>query len=272
MKRFVLACMVALIAAAPAPVPKYSPVPQNGQTTAVNTYLRNMQNGAFPAAFAMLNDEARAYYRNAANFRSVFDADGYRIQKFNLLGSRGNAAGRVYFARETASFHDHARDIDATVTATVPVGVISVKGGYRIKDPGHPWRAFAPNTTLKTNGVSVVVKKVSFFSNRIEVIATFANAGDEFVTLLPYRRSVLRDDLGGVYRIIELKNWQITDKALFLGLRLAPSAQYTGFLNFEAPKLDDRARSFTLTVAPALREGGDEPFTLEIPGIQRAKG
>jgi len=271
MKRFVLACMVALIAAAPAP--KYSPVPKNGQTTAVSSYLRNMQNGAYPAAFAMLNDEARAYYRNAANFRSVFDADGYRIQKFNLLGSRGDATGRVFFARETASFHDHARDIDATVTATVPVGVISVKGGgYRIKDPGHPWRAFAPNTTVRTNDVSVVVKKVSFFSNRIEVIATFANLGGEFVTLLPYRRSVLRDDLGGVYRIIELKNWQITDKALFLGLRLAPSAQYTGFLNFEAPKLDDRARSFTLTVAPALREGGDEPFTLDIPGIQPAKG
>jgi len=275
MKRSAITCAlaVALLGAASVPVPKLSPAPHNGQTAVVTTYLRDMQKGAYTDAFALLNDEARAYYRNAANFRSIYDADGYRIQKFTLLGARGDNNGRVFFARETASFHDHARDLDLSVTATVPVGVITVKGGgYRIKDPGHPWRAFASNASVQVDGLRVAVKKISFFARRIEVVATFANLGDGFVTVLPYSRSILRDDAGGLYRVIETKDWGLTDKTLFLGLRLAPNAQYTGTLNFETVPLDNRPRTFSLTVAPALREGADLPFSVDIPNLQPAPG
>jgi hypothetical protein len=88
---------------------------------------------------------------------------------------------------------------------------------------------------------------------------------------LPYGKSVLRDDQGGVYRIIETKDWFLTDKRLFEGLRLAPNAEYTGTLAFECDPLDDKPRTFTLTIAPALTEGGDQPFSLDIPGIAPAK-
>ena len=272
MKRTLVAYVAAFALLGAAPAPKYPPVPKNGQTAVVNAYLHDLQSGAYADAFALLNDQARGYYRNAANFRSIYDADGYRVQKYTLLGARGDANGRVYFARETASFHDHARNADNTVTATLPIGVIAVKGGWRIKDPGHPWRAFASTASVKASDLTVSVKKVSFFADRIEVVATFANTGDGFVTVLPYRRSVLRDDLGGVYRVIETKDWGLTDKTLFLGLRLAPSGQYTGVLNFESTRIDDRARAFTLTIAPALREGADAPFTIDVPNLQPAKG
>jgi hypothetical protein len=274
MKRSAIVCVfgAVLLGAASAPAPKLSPLPHNGQTAIVTAYLNDMQKGAFAAAYALLNDEAHAYYRNAANFQSIYDADGYRVQKFVLLGARGDNAGRVFFARETATFRDHARDVDSTVTATLPVGVVAVKGGYRIKDPGHPWRAFAANTNVKADNLSITVKKVSFFARRIEIVATFANLGDSFVTLLPYSRSILRDNLGGIYRVIETKDWGLTDKTLFLGLRLAPDGQYTGTLNFETVVLDNRPRTFTLTVAPALREGADQPFSVDIPKLQPAHG
>ncbi|MFN2459066.1 MAG: hypothetical protein ABR591_00025 [Candidatus Velthaea sp.] len=158
------------------------------------------------------------------------------------------------------------------MTATVPIGVVPAQNTWRIKDPGHPWRAFAADTTAEASGLRITVKKVSFFARRIEVVATFANVGDTFVTILPYGKSVLRDDAGGVYRIIETRNWALTDKTLFQGLRLAPNGQYTGALNFESAHLDDRPRTFTLTVAPALREGADAPFSLDIANLQPRRG
>ncbi|GAC1418203.1 MAG: hypothetical protein NVSMB64_27940 [Candidatus Velthaea sp.] len=263
----------ALLAAAPPAKIKLDPVPHNAQTDVVTKYLQAMQSGKYDEAFALLNGDARAYYRNAANFRSIYDADGYRVQSYKLIGTRGDdRIGRVYFARETATYHDHAHGVEGTVRANVPVGVVAAAGGWRIKDPGHPWRAFAPDASASNSSLKATVKKISFFERRIEVIVTFANAGDDFVTLLPYGKSVLRDDLGGVYRIIETKDWSLTDRTLFQGLRLAPNAMYTGVLTFESGRLDDKVRTFALTIAPALREGADAPFELDIANLQPPRG
>ncbi|MFN2459065.1 MAG: hypothetical protein ABR591_00020 [Candidatus Velthaea sp.] len=85
-----------------APAPKFDPVPRNAQTAVVERYLQAMQNGAYDQAFLLLNDEARAYYRSAANFRSIYDADGFHVKSFRLLGTRGDAMrGRVFFTRTT---------------------------------------------------------------------------------------------------------------------------------------------------------------------------
>ncbi len=217
----------------------------------------------------MLNPAARAYYRRADNFRSVYVADGYRIGRFALLGvRRSRHAGSVYFVRETAQYHDWAHETELRVTATVPLGVVLVSGTWRIKDPGHPWRALATDASTRVDGLRVSVKKVSFFARRIETIVTFANLGDRYVTLLPYGKSILRDDVGTPYRIIETRDWALTDKQLFEGLRLAPDAQYTGMLAFACERpLGDGPRVFTLTVAPLMDDGADQPYTIEVHGI-----
>lgn len=260
--------MFALIGAAPSATATLAPVPHNAQTVVITAYLRAMEAADYAKAFGLLTTDGRAYYRNAANFRSIFDADAYRLQTFSLVGTKGDDRnGRVYFARETAAFVDHAHDVDETIRVTAPLAVLPEQGGWRIKDPGHPWRAFAAHAVAKANGLRVTVKKVSFFARRIEVVATFANIGDVPLTVLPYGKSVLRDAGGALYRIIETKDWSLTDKVLFEGARLAPSQQYTGALTFESPALDERARTFTLTVAPALAEGADAPFSLDVPGI-----
>jgi len=59
----------------------------------------------------------------------------------------------------------------------------------------------------------------------------------------------------------------LTDRQLFIGLRLAPSAQYTGALQFETPVLADGPRRFTLTVAPFLRDGSDAPGEVSFSAI-----
>ncbi len=120
---------------------------------------------------------------------------------------------------------------------------------------------------MTTNGLRVRVIKMAFYTRRIEVVLSIANVGDKFVTALPYGKSVLRDGSGAIYRILATKDWRLTNQQLFLGLRLAPDAQYTGTIAFESPLLDDAARTWELTLGPVLTDGGDAPFSVVVGGI-----
>jgi hypothetical protein len=260
-----LLCIATLGAAPPAQRMRYGPVPNNAQTVAVKRYVDALRTGNYDIAFALLTDEERTYYGTAAAYRSVFDADGYTLLSATVVGARGDDRGRVYFVRERIAFVDHANDARREIDATIPLGILPEHGALHVKDPGKPYRAFASVSTIDVSGLRVTVKKVDFYPDRIDVVVTFVNVGDNFVTLLPYGKSVLRDDRGGVYRILATKNWTVTDKRLYEGVPLAPNSRYTGSLAFTAPRLGDVKRSWSLTVAPALRDGADAPFDVTVP-------
>lgn len=243
----------------------YGPVPGGPQTAAVKKYVDALRARDYAAAFALLAADERRYFGTASAFRSVFDADGATVERASLVGARGDARARVFFVRERIAFVDHATDQRREIDATVPIGVLPEGGVQRIKDPGKPYRAFASTSSTEASGLRVTVKKVDFFPGRIDVILTFANVGDQFVTVLPYAKSVLRDDRGGIFRVLATKDWTVTDKRLYEGIPLAPNARYTGAIAFSAARLGDVPRTWTLTVAPALREGGDQPFDVTIP-------
>jgi hypothetical protein len=268
MPRSIAAAAAAVVLLAAAAPPHLDPVPAGAQTALVRRYVDAVAAQRSAAAYALLDAPARAYFRNARNFASAFTADGFGIASYTLVGSRGNAGFRLYFAREAIRLHDPATDRAATANVTVPYGVIGSGSAARIKDLGRPWRAFATATSASASGLRVTVKKVSFYAHAIACVVTFANLGDGFVTLLPYGRSVLRDDAGHVYPLIrDARTWRETDRRLFLGVHLASDAQITGVLSFAAPRLDDRARRFTLTVAPNVRDGADAPFALDVAGV-----
>jgi hypothetical protein len=256
----------ALLGASPAPQqrPNYGPVPNNAQTGVVKRYVDALRGARYDDAFALLTDEERSYFGSAASYRSVFDADGFVLKSASVVGARGDDRGRVYFVREHIGFVDHADDARHEIDAVVPIGILPEHGTLHVKDPGKPYRAFASASTIDASGLRVMVKKVDFFPDRIDVVITFTNLGDNFVTLLPYGKSVLRDDRGGVYRILATKDWTVTDKRLYEGIRLAPNSRYTGLLAFSAGRLGDVKRTWSLTLAPALREGADEPFELTV--------
>jgi hypothetical protein len=265
--RAVLACAFAcaLLCATGAAAVRWESVPQNAQTAAMRAYLHAVQARKWGDAFALLTTDGRAYYRSPQNLASVYAADGFALLSFVFLGTRGDdRTGRVYEIRERASFLDHAHDLRETLAATTAIAVLAERGVWRIKDPGHPWRATTPNATATRDGLRVTVKKISYFSRRIEIVATFANLGDRFVTLLPYGRSALRDESGAVYRPLVTTDWTRTDKMLFEGVRLAPQAQYTGALTFSTPPLGARIPHFSLTLAPEIRDGADVPFSVDV--------
>jgi hypothetical protein len=267
-RRSIAAAVAAVVLLAAAPPPRFDAVPASAQTALVRRYMDALAAQRYAEAYALLDDGARAYFRNAGNFASAFTADGFAIASYGLVGTRGNSEFRLYFVRESIRLHDPARDAAATATVTVPYGVIGSGARARIKDLGRPWRAVATSVSASAAGLRVTVKKVSFYQHAIACVVTFANVGDGFLTLLPYGRSVLRDDAGHIYRpIVNTASWNNTDRRLFLGVHLAADEQITGVLSFASPRLDDRPRRYTLTVAPNLRDGSDAPFTLDVANL-----
>jgi hypothetical protein len=265
--------LIALTAAAlegAAPAIPFGPVPKNVQTATLAHYLTALTKGDYTGAYALLVPELQAYYRNAANFASTFAADGFRVQQYSLVGSRGDATSRAYTVAQKIAWIDHANEHTALARLREPFIVATVGSSYRVLYPGdHPWRAYRADATTNLDGAHVTVRKVSFFPRRIEVVVNFMNLGTAFVTFLPYGRSVLKDEGGRVFPVLQTKNWILTDRQLFLGLRLAPRAQYTGAISFESPQLDEGVHTFALTIAPVLRDGADAPVEIVLPPLRQ---
>ncbi|MDQ6932423.1 MAG: hypothetical protein M3160_04515 [Candidatus Eremiobacteraeota bacterium] len=236
------------------------------QSGALHVYLGALMHRDYGTAYAHLTGSERRYFHNARNLASVFEADHFRLRRYAVAGSIGNDARRIIFVREQFSVKDFAHNSDVTLDATVPYGILRSENHYDVKDAGHPWKALVLNVDSTNRGASVAVRKVSLFPKYVQLLLTFVNRGDGFLTILPYRKSVLKDDRGSIYRIIEAKDWRITDKQLFLGLRIAGNAQYTGFLNFGLPK-GSIAGNLHLEVAPLLRDGDAVPFSVSLPTI-----
>lgn len=256
---------VMLLAAAPAHGP--GPIVSGTQTALVERYLDALKARRYDDAFRLLDVPARTYFRTAKNFASVFASDRVSIVSYALIGSRGDQRFRLYFAKENVRVHDPARAANGTVSITVPYGVAGSGTQGRIKDLGHPWRAFAATASATSHGLRVTVENVSFYAHSIAVLVTFANVGDGGVTLLPYGRSILRDDTGAVYRPVPSPGGTPADRRFTFGSYIVAGAQITGTIAFTSPRLDDRPRRFTLTAAPNLRAGTNAPFAVEIPAF-----
>ncbi len=253
-----------LVGASPSP----SPALNAAQRGALDRYITSLGSGHYTDAFRLLTADERRYFGNDVNFGSVFQADKLKIGRYRVVRVEdAGALGVLAVVSESVDFFDHAHQVSGTATARVAYGLVNERGGVRIKDPYHPWRAFDPTAaSAEVDQLRVAVRKVSFFTGRVEFLITFENLGEGDVTLLPYGRSVLRDDGGTVYHLIETKLPSLTDRNLRLGLRLASSGQYTGALTFFTP---DRfaPKSLALSIGRELRDGADAPFSVDLPAI-----
>jgi hypothetical protein len=213
----------------------------------------------------LLAKPERAYFGTAANYASAYLADHIKLQSYRLVSTTRTAQGTVALVTETLAAFSYKAQASATVKSTFAYGIVSSDGALGIKDPYHPWRAIVPHGWDATvAGVTVIVRKLSFYTGRIELLLTFQNRGDATVTILPYGRSVIRDGAGTVHQPIETKLPGLTDGQLYTGVRLAPGAQFTGAMTFFTR---DRFAPQTLsgTIAPLLTDGADAPFALELP-------
>jgi hypothetical protein len=238
------------------------------QRAALDAYIHALGARRYADAFKLLTSGERRYFGTSENFGSAFVADRLTIGTFRVLRVEpAGSLGAVAVVSENVTFLDHGHQATASATARVAYGLINEGGSVRIKDPYKPWKAFIPAAaSAEVEKLRATVRKVSFFTGRVELLITFVNAGEGQVTLLPYGRSVLRDDTGRIYHLIDTKLSGLTDRTLRLGLPLAASAEYTGALTFFTP---DRftPHSLSLSIAPNLRDGDDAPFEIPLPSI-----
>jgi hypothetical protein len=266
-RRLVFSLSVVALLGATAPAAPGPPLTRLQQDI-LDRYLTALGKGNYPAAFALLSADGRRYFASADNYASVFRADHFKIGRHKVLRTASAGARGVFVVvSEDIEFFDYAHQSPATATAHVDYGLLNENGTVRVKDPYHPWRVIVPEkASNEVDKLRVTLRKISFFTGRVELIVNFANYGDQTVTLLPYGRSVLHDQGGEAYHLITTKLESLTDKNLYLGLRLAGSGQYTGALTFFTP---DRfaPKTLSLTVAPQLRDGADAPFSVDLPPV-----
>ncbi|MDQ6930125.1 MAG: hypothetical protein M3126_05605 [Candidatus Eremiobacteraeota bacterium] len=136
----------------------------------------------------------------------------------------------------------------------------------------NAYKIYRPNSSGSANGVRIIVRRVAVSHREIVITMTLQNLAPGFATFLPYNKSVLTDDRDDVYRSIETRDWRLTDKQLFLGVRLAGNAQYTGTMRFLAPSgaasTNGSPHALHLEIAPVVREDAQaQPFSVELPVI-----
>ena len=171
-ERAFLLAIAMLGAASP---PPYGPVPKNAQTAVVTKYVEALRAAKYDDAYALLSDEEREYYRSsAADYRSVFAADGYASRRALAGAAQQSPRQRVLRARahtvRRSSADNRARD-----RRDVPLGVLpsTARCTSRIRQAVSRLRS---TSTADASGLRVTVKKVEFWPDRIDVVMTFANA------------------------------------------------------------------------------------------------
>ncbi|MGH7729404.1 MAG: hypothetical protein ACREM2_11550 [Vulcanimicrobiaceae bacterium] len=230
-------------------------------------YLAALEARDYAAAFALLSADERRYYGTPAHFASIFTADQLAISHARIVGSVPDPPrGTLAIVLERVGFLDHANGARGSATVKVVYGVLTSAAGLRIHDPGHPWMAFDPSPAVaaaENAGIRAVVRKLSFFTGRVEAVVTFENRAATTVTLLPLGRSTMRDQLGRSFAPIDVLLPALTDQRLKLGVRLAPQKEYTGFLDF-ATAARFAPRSLAFSFGPLLFDGGDAPFDVAV--------
>jgi len=270
MNAFRLPALCALLLIALRPVAAGAAL-SGAQHAVLQRYVAALAAGEFATAFSLLSPDERRYFDSSSNFASVYAADRVKIDGFEIVGSKSSKLGTVALVREKIEFYDSRRQSPGRATVSVAYGILPGPHGFTIKDPYHPWRALAPQgIATTTGGVRVELRKISFFTGRLEIVATFSNTGSAGVTFLPYGRTVLRDGLGKTYAPIASRLPGLTDKTLYTGLRLAPQAEYTGLMTFLTP---DRfkPKRLSLVIAPVLTDGADAPFEVALPDLAVAQ-
>lgn len=239
--------------------------PQN----AVQHYLNALGSADYHTAYSLLSNRSQRYYGNEKNYASWFRALHVRLQRLRIVSSAGDARARahVFVVEGRARLLDvvQGRESDARFNARYVVQ--REKNAIRIDDLGRPRKIIVPTAVQSTNGTRAAVREVAFFERRIAVTVTLINTDAGFATFLPYNKTVLTDQSDTVYPIMVSHDWNTTDKQLFVGMRLAGNAEYTGVLNFRIPS-GANPRELHLEIAPVVREGGPlRPFALSLPAI-----
>lgn len=258
-----------LAAAALASLLQANAAAASSASDAALTYVRALGDGDYAKAYALLDQGSQHYFGSLDHYRSVWTSDRFKATRAKVLKTSPMRGGELVTVREQIAYFNQGTQRIARGTITTPYTVVREGDAFRVVDGGHPYRSFVPSGVAASDarGARIIVRELAFYPRRIEVTLTFENQSNGFVTFLPYGRTLLREGSTRYYPLAT-RDWLLTDRQLFLGLRLAADARYTGQINFAVSRrAGDGAHTFVLVVAPALPAGADRPEEFRLPPI-----
>jgi hypothetical protein len=262
--------VIAVIAAATAAIGRSSPAgadPPRADPAAMKTvarYMRALAAREWQQAFDLLVPAQQRYFGSAANFASNPLSTHYAIRKYSLGTPLVHRDVIEVPVKQWVYVLDVGTGTEIAATVNEPVFALREQSGWGVKQLYQPWKAYAPNATGTNNGVEVTVNRVEFFDRRVTLDCTIRNAGKTPVQILPLLKSTLNDGAGHVYAAMSEATFPLNDLEFFKGPRIYPSHQAVGFINFGVPEKRDETSAFTLTVGPAIEDGGAQTFSVSV--------
>lgn len=222
-------------------------------------YAQALLHADYHSAYARLTRGSQTYYGSEANFGSWFRASHVRVERADVRAQRG--AEFTIVLRGMLFDFTQERIVPGRITFAVSAA------SRGIEDRSRPRKTATPSGVAAANGATAIVRDIEFYEHRIALRLTLVNTGSGFATFLPYNKTVLKDQDDRVYPLIAGRDWALTDRPMFAGLRLAGNAEYTGVMCFRIPT-GATPRQLHLEIAPVIRAGADaRPFALSFPTL-----
>ena len=261
--------MFVAAATSPAPTPRQSPDP--AAIAAVQSYMTAVSRGDFNAAFALLTAQQQTYFGNARNLASNAQATGFAIHSFKIIGQLSHGDIVEAMVEQNASFMDIATSKPVSGVVREPYFALRENGAWRVKELYQPWKSYAPNIAGAAQGIEVEVNRVEFYDKRIRLDCSIRNKSAVGVQVLPLAKTTLDDGHGAKIPAMNDATFPLNDVGFFEGMHLLPGHSAVGFIKFPIASRTDADQTLTLTLAPAIADGGEQTFSIVVGPIRLGK-
>ncbi len=261
---FILTAFVALAALMPGRGAGAQSVPDPAAVRTVDRYMHAIAANDYHTAFGLLATTQQRYFGNEANFASNASVTHYKILKYAL----GRPVAHPDVVEIPVNQNVTLLDVGTgrTIPATVrePVFAVRQTSGWGVKQLYQPWKAYGPNASATDHGAQIIVNRVEFFDKRVLLDCTIRNVGKTPIQILPLLKSTLTDGAGHTSGAMNDNAFPLNDIEFFKGPRIYPLHQSVGYINFALPEKKDETQSYTLSVGPAIEDGGAQTFWVSV--------
>jgi len=233
---------------------------------AVTQYVTALSHNDYASAYALLTSAQQHYFGNVNNFASNARATQYAIHKFEIVSALPHDQVVEITVSQQATFVNAATGAVVSGAVKEPYFALLENGAWRVKQLYQPWKSYAPNITGSAQGIAITVHRIEFYDKRIQIDCTIRNGSTTPAQVLPLGKSVLDDGAAKVPALNDA-TFPLNDLGFFEGLRLLPGHQASGYINFPVARKKDQEQTLTMTVAPAIFDGAEQPFGVVVGPI-----
>lgn len=240
----------------------------------VTNYYKALQEQNYQQAFSYLAPPIQKVYRSSKNLANIYHSHkitvkSFKIKKIELQKEKDvtKALATVSIERKALNFKKNKIE---TIEGEMNLPLVKVNNKWRVFPIVNQWKSYQVGVSGEKNKLKVTVNLVEMHTNYTIIYLTFKNSGEKPVTIFPHRTSMIKDNLGIDYKVIDSPVVG-TDEEMYVGKVLRKGQEVRGYLVFRG-KIIEKASYFTVVVTNNLIIGSQQdPFSIEISPISIPK-